>query len=118
MVSRAEVAAKILKRGNLQRRTNFLPLDKMNAHPSDKRTLEAAQSLVGRDNVWRAIDLVEYDPVISPALEFVLGGMFICSNLRVANELAYNKKNRQVNRLCITLDGDKVNPSGELSGGQ
>ena len=25
--------------------------------------------------------------------------------------------NPQIGRLCVTLDGDKVNPSGELSGG-
>ncbi len=43
-----------------------------------------------------------------------MGNVLVCSNLDVANRLAFDKN---VGKLCVTLEGDKVNPSGELSGG-
>ena len=77
--------------------------------------LKTARSLIsnGHNLVHRAIDLVEYSNELSPAIQYVLGGVMICSDLNVANKVAFS----QVRRLCVTLDGDKVNPSGELSGG-
>ena len=77
--------------------------------------LKAAQRAVGKDNVWRAIDLVEFDRELTPAMEFILGGVFVCTDVRVANRLIFEHK---VGHLAVTLEGDKVNKSGELSGGE
>ena len=48
----------------------------------------------------------------------MFGRVFVCSNLDVANALAFNTSDRSVNKMCVTIQGDKVNPGGELSGGQ
>ena len=110
----AEAVALILQKGRLARRTNFLPLDKMTSHVVSEHVLKAAQKLVGRDKVWRAIDLVEYDNRLQPAMNFIFGGVLICADNDIATKVAFDP---QVQTICVTLDGDKVNPSGELSGG-
>lgn len=115
IVKTSVAAGKILKRGNLRRRTVMLPLDKMNARCISTQELQTAQRLVGKDHVWRAIDLVKYDRVLQPAMEHILGGVLVCTSLDVANKLAFD---RSVGKMCVTLDGDKVNPAGELSGGK
>ena len=61
---------------------------------------------------------IDYDPELTKAIEFVFGRVFVCSNLDVANALAFNTSDRSVNKMCVTIQGDKVNPGGELSGGQ
>jgi hypothetical protein len=63
VVNSSEVAGKILQHGRMQRRTTFLPLDKMKAHVISQQELKNAQRLVGADNVHRAIDLVRFDRV-------------------------------------------------------
>ena len=110
----AEAVALILQKGRLARRTNFLPLDKMTSNVVSEHVLKAAQKLVGRDKVWRAIDLVEYDNRLQPAMNFIFGGVLICADNDIATKVAFDP---QVQTICVTLDGDKVNPSGELSGG-
>ncbi|XP_059091946.1 structural maintenance of chromosomes protein 2-like [Tigriopus californicus] len=114
IVKTSVAAGKILKRGNLRRRTVMLPLDKMNARCITTQELQSAQRLVGKDHVWRAIDLVKYDRALQAAMEHILGGVLVCTSLDVANKLAFD---RSVGKMCVTLDGDKVNPAGELSGG-
>ncbi len=114
IVSTSDVAGKLFKRGNLARRTTFLPLDKMNSRCLSAQDLKAAQNAIGRDNVFRAIDLVEFDRELRPAMEFIFGGIFVCANIKLANELIFRHK---IGHMAVTLEGDKVNKSGELSGG-
>ena len=87
----------------------------MSSHPVTEAQLKAARSLIpnGHNLVHRAMDLVEFSHELSPAIQYVLGGVLVCSDLEVANKVAFSN----VRRLCVTLDGDKVNPTGELSGG-
>lgn len=47
-------------------------------------------------------------------MEYIFGSVLVCSDLDVANKLAFSPS---VSKMCVTLDGDKVNPGGELSGG-
>ena len=116
MVDTNETASKLLKNGRLQRRITFLPLNKIQGNVINDTTLKAARSCVpnGHNLVHRAIDLIEYSNEFDAAIRFALGGVLICSDLNVANKVAYNPN---VQRLCVTLDGDKVNPTGEMSGG-
>ncbi len=114
IVSTSEVAGKILKRGRLARRTTLLPLDKMKTRCLSREELKAAERAVGRGNVFRAIDLIDYDPELDKAMEFIFGGAFVCTDVEVANKLIFKAC---VGHLAVTLEGDKVNRSGELSGG-
>ena len=114
MVNTSDVAGKILRHGRLQRRTHFLPLDKMQSRVISQNDLQAARRIVGADNVQRAIDLIEYDDDLRPAMEHIFGNILVCADLEMANKVAFNDR---VKKLCVTLKGDKVDPGGMLSGG-
>merc|ERR1712141_724920 len=116
VVDTNDTASKLLKNGRLTRRITFLPLNKIQGNVINDATLKAARSCVtnGHNLVHRAIDLVDYSNEFDVAIRYALGGVMICSDLNVANKVAYNPN---VQRLCVTLDGDKVNPTGEMSGG-
>ena len=108
IVESADVASKILTGSRLQSRTHFLPLDKMDAKPISDQVLRVAQSLVSNKNqVQRALDLVEYDNKFKPAMVHIFGNALICSDMNVAKKVAFHQN---VRCLCITLDGDKVSP--------
>ena len=60
------------------------------------------------------MDLIEYDQDLEPAMAFIFGNALLCRDLDTANKVAYDKN---VQRTCFTLDGDKVSPGGDMSGG-
>ena len=88
----------------------------MRSDPITDVQLKAARSSIanGHNLVHRAIDLIEYSKELTPAIQFILGGALVCSDINVAKKVAFHP---QVRRLCVTMDGDKVNPGGEMSGG-
>lgn len=116
IVDTAAVASKILKYSKLQRRAVLLPLDKMvSKSVVTPQMLKSAQELVGKNNVWRAIDLIEFEKDLRPAMEHILGSVIICNDMDSANILAYDKR---VSTVCVTLEGDVVNSFGQMSGGE
>ena len=52
--------------------------------------LAIAQKLVGAKNVWRAIDLIEFDNRLEPAMNHVFGSALVCSDLDTANKVAFH----------------------------
>lgn len=80
---------KILDKGRLERRTTIIPLNKITGRKLDQRTIHVAQQLVGADNVWPALSLIEYDPVLQPAMEYIFGLTFICRNLDIAKKVKF-----------------------------
>lgn len=53
IVKSSSVATKLLQNGKLENRTNFIPLDKIQARCISANELKVAQKLVGKDNVFR-----------------------------------------------------------------
>ena len=51
---------------------------------------QAAQKIAGRDNVYRAIDLVAFDPRLRPAMEFIFGNALICTDSNMAKEVRFH----------------------------
>lgn len=47
-------------------------------------------------------------------MDYVFGNTFICKDLNVARQVAFHQR---INKRCVTLDGDVVEPAGTLSGG-
>ena len=47
-------------------------------------------------------------------MQHLFGSVFVCSDLNTAKTVAYDPR---VQRKCITLDGDVVDPAGTMSGG-
>ncbi|KAF5270320.1 hypothetical protein FQR65_LT05508 [Abscondita terminalis] len=105
---------KLLQRGNLQNRTTFIPLNKIQGGKIDQNTIKFAQDLVGKENVQPALSLLTYDKALQPAMEFVFGNVFICKDLNVARQITFHDR---IRRKCVTLEGDVTDPSGTLSGG-
>jgi len=114
VVDTEQVGKMLLEKGELTRRVTLIPLNKVVANSLDQRTVEAARRIGGRDNVWAALDLINYDRDVEPAICHLFGQALICRDLDTANKVAFD---RNVQRTCYTLEGDKVSPGGDMSGG-
>lgn len=113
VVKDQDTAQLLLDRGNLQRQTTFLPLDRIQGRTIETGKLRAAEDLVG-ENVRTALSLVQYDPDLSEAIKFVFSDTLICTDEEVAKKVAFD---RNVRTKCVTLDGDIYDPAGTLTGG-
>ncbi|XP_070501278.1 structural maintenance of chromosomes protein 2 [Chironomus tepperi] len=109
-----ETGKLLLERGNLVNRVTIIPLNKITARTIDNHTVNLAQKLVGKENAIPAIDLIEYDKEVEPAMKYLFGSAFICKDMESAKKVTYH---RDISRQCYTLDGDEMSPSGALSGG-
>nr|CAD7428036.1 unnamed protein product [Timema monikensis] len=105
---------KLLKRGQLQRRTTIIPLNKISGHSMNQNTIRTAEQLVGKDNVQPALSLIEYDRELRPAMEWIFGQVFICRDMATARKVTFHER---IMKKSVTLDGDSVDPGGTLSGG-
>lgn len=105
----AKVAITYLKAHQLGRVT-FLPLDIIQG------TRMSVSQLVERDPgyIGVAVDLVTYDLLYKPAMEFLLGRIVVVSDMNAATRIAKASGYRQ---RIVTLEGDQVHPGGSLSGG-
>ncbi|KAL3066972.1 hypothetical protein OYC64_016840 [Pagothenia borchgrevinki] len=105
---------KLLEKGELQRRYTIIPLNKISAKTLSDRVVNAAKSLVGKDNVHTALSLVGYESDLRKAMEYVFGSTLVCDSLDDAKRVAFDK---QVMTKTVTLGGDIFDPQGTLSGG-
>jgi len=91
-------------------RVTFLPLDvirgnRMTVSPG----VEQDSGYIGI-----AVDLVTYDTVYRPAMEFLLGRIVVVTNMDAATRIA---RTSGYKLRIVTLEGDQVHPGGSLSGG-
>lgn len=115
IVTDTQVTGKLLlERGQLQSRVTIIPLNKVNSGVLNPDIVRKAQQIVGRDNVWSALSLIEYEEDVAAAVQYAFGYQLVCRDLNIAKQLAYNP---QIRTICVTLEGDFVNPEGTLSGG-
>ncbi|MEN2495359.1 MAG: Structural maintenance of chromosomes protein 2 [Marteilia pararefringens] len=110
-----ETASLIMKEGKLRSRTNFLPLNKIRSKPIGHNAFKRAKELVGQDNVFSPIDILEFDPKFRPIIELVFCSAMVCKDMTQAKILAYDK---QVNCNQVTLDGEFFSPFGTVTGGK
>ena len=87
VVDSKETAAALLKCGQLQRRITIIPLDSVRPRCVTDQQVRAAKKLVGPQRVDAAIDLVEFDPVMRPAMEHAFGSAFICKDSDAAKQV-------------------------------
>ncbi|OLN33322.1 chromosome segregation protein SMC [Desulfosporosinus metallidurans] len=91
-------------------RVTFLPLDMIQGYRmSVSPAIERDSGYIGI-----AVDLVSYDAVYRPAMEFLLGRIVVVADMDAATRIARASGYRQ---RIVTLEGDQVNPGGSLSGG-
>ncbi|MBV9851863.1 MAG: chromosome segregation protein SMC [Armatimonadetes bacterium] len=93
-------------------RATFLPLDRM--RPSrDTLDLGPAAHLTGVRGA--VLDIITFEPKFRPALDVLLGRVFVCETLDDA--LRSSNVTRGWNRV-VTLSGEIVLPTGALTGGR
>jgi structural maintenance of chromosome 2 len=61
-----------------------------------------------------ALDLIEYEPEFAPVMKYVFGSFFVVDDNETAKKLIDNPIRKC---KCVTLKGDKYDPSGTLEGG-
>eukprot|EP00697_Spironema_sp_BW2_P008745 gnl/Spiro4/23446_TR11595_c0_g2_i2.p1 gnl/Spiro4/23446_TR11595_c0_g2~~gnl/Spiro4/23446_TR11595_c0_g2_i2.p1 ORF type:complete len:950 (+),score=268.79 gnl/Spiro4/23446_TR11595_c0_g2_i2:1039-3888(+) len=107
VVDTDETASQLLALLNREKagRVTFMPLNRM--RPPE------VQYPVGRElDALPMISKLVFPEHIRPAVAQVFGKTLICRNLDVAASMA-----REFNLNCVTLEGDKVNNRGALTGG-
>jgi len=91
-------------------RVTFLPLDIIQGNRMP------VSQVVERDPgyIGVAVDLVTYDLLYKPAMEFLLGRIVVVTDMNAATRIA---KTSGYRLRIVTLEGDQVHPGGSLSGG-
>ncbi|PNH09256.1 Structural maintenance of chromosomes protein 2-1 [Tetrabaena socialis] len=106
-------AKELLQKGQLRRRVTIIPLNKVSYPQMHPSVAEAAARLSG-GRARPALELLQFDPRVAPAVQYAFANVFICQDAGTAKKLAFS---REVNMRCVTLEGDDFNPSGTLTGG-
>lgn len=114
VVDNEETGKLLLKNGRLNRRVTIIPLNKITGHDAEPSVLRRAQELVGKNNVFSAISLVDYPPHLAAAMKFVFGTTLVTTKIDDARIVAYDNG---VRRKAVSFDGASFDPSGVISGG-
>lgn len=93
-------------------RATFLPLNRMRP---GRDTLELGRAMALTGVHGAALDLIQFDAKFRPALEVLLGRVFVCETLDDA--LRASTVAKGWNRV-VTLTGELVLPTGALAGGR
>ncbi|GIY89117.1 structural maintenance of chromosomes protein 2 [Caerostris darwini] len=113
IVSDEDTGKLLLKNGQLKRRCTIIPLNKIRGQVIENRLIQEAERLVGPDNVALALERINYDKDLTPAMEFVFGNVFICPTMTSAKSVTFSN----VRKRSVTLEGEVFDPAGTLSGG-
>ncbi|KAI3648547.1 hypothetical protein MP228_006401 [Amoeboaphelidium protococcarum] len=108
-----KVASDLLKNGKLQKKHTFIPLKQIvppNIAP--ERVQRSKQLAPGK--VESALDLLQFQKDVEPAMKFVFGGTLICKDAEAAKLVTYDSK---VRLRTITVDGDVYEPGATITGG-
>lgn len=117
VVDTAATAKSLLTNSKTKQRVTIIPLDKIRApstFPEDKKKAMKALAGSGSEFATPAIEFVGYEDDVKRAVQYAFGNTVVCSSKEVAQKVAFDKNVRQV---CVTLEGDKFDPSGLLTGG-
>lgn len=87
----------------------FIPLDTVVVHPVNA-DLRGTSS-----QVRLAIDTVDFDSELEPAIKYVCGDTIICDDLNVAKYVRWEKN---INAKAVTLDGAVIHKAGLMTGGR
>ena len=93
-------------------RATFLPLNRMRP---GRDTLDLGRAMGLTGVLGAALDIVTFDPKFRPALDVLLGRVFVCETLDDA--LRASTVAKGWNRV-VTLTGELVLPTGALTGGR
>jgi len=99
----ASACVDVLKRDKVGR-ASFIPLDKIKTHAPRKLPNDAGV-------IDFALNLVNFDPKMSPAFEFVFSDTIVTEDFDTAKRLGFK------GQRAVSLEGDLVERSGLMTGG-
>jgi structural maintenance of chromosome 2 len=83
VVDKAETASLLLARKCSQNRVTMLPLDKIEARGVlNQKQIHEARRMVGAENVFVPRELIEYEPELTPIIDYVFGSSLVISHLQ------------------------------------
>ena len=111
-----EVTGKLLlEKGNLKKRVTIIPLSKIDASRLTKDQLKRAEAIVrkegkgegksGGSDVAVAIDLIDYDGDLEPAMRYAFGRFFVCKDSAAAKAVAFDE---HIKAKAVTLEGGRT----------
>lgn len=112
VVEDASTATRIIEEGRLPRRYNLIPLKQIVSNKINDDTIKLAKKKSNSANL--AMDLIEYSPDITPAIQFAFGQTFVCDDPESAKNIAFD---HEIKVKTVTKDGDIYDPQGTLTGG-
>ncbi|CAI5759037.1 unnamed protein product [Candida verbasci] len=113
VVDTAEAAAQLLQYGQLRKRVTIIPLDKVNSKSIDQNTQRKVRQITP-DKADVAINFIQYDHDLQPAMQYIFGNTFVCNDPDTAKAVTFDPS---IRARSITLEGDVYDPEGNLSGG-
>ncbi|KAJ7123064.1 condensin complex subunit SMC2 [Mycena epipterygia] len=108
-----EKVGKDLLGSKLEKRTQLIPLNKVEPRLISASKLRAAEQLAD-GQVRTALSLVRYPSNVAKAVQFVFSDTLICDTPEVAKRVTFADA---VKVRSVTMAGDVYDPSGSLSGG-
>ena len=112
IVDNHNTAAVLFKRKCFDYMVTLLPLDKVYSKPITADKIEGAKN-ISKGGAILALDLIEYEKELEPAMKFVFGNVLVCNTSQIAEEIAFGR----IKVKCVNLEGDVYDPNGILSGG-
>ncbi|BGP12974.1 Structural maintenance of chromosomes protein 2 [Rhodosporidiobolus nylandii] len=106
----SETVAAFIKAKTIKTKTILLPVSTLQAHKADDRRVAAAR----KHGAELALNLVNFDPRATRALEYVFGNVLIAPTKAIAKKCTDDPA---VRMRCVTYDGDVYDTSPDLSGG-
>ncbi len=114
VVDTTDTGKKLLESDLLKRELTIIPMNNIESNAISEGIIQYAQSLVGNNNVFSALSLIDYETEYSAVMKYVFGSKLVCTNLKTAKTVALDPK---IFKSSITLEGDQISPEGILSGG-
>lgn len=87
----------------------FIPLDSVSTQPINNRLRGIS------DHVNLAVDIIDYEPELESAINYVCGSTIVCDDLNVAKYVRWTKN---IDVKAVTLDGSVIHKAGLMTGGR
>uniref|UniRef100_A0A8C9GH40 Structural maintenance of chromosomes protein 2-like n=1 Tax=Piliocolobus tephrosceles TaxID=591936 RepID=A0A8C9GH40_9PRIM len=104
------------------KRVTLLPLDDcIISRDLNERHIQECRTSIGlnsndNSNVMYFLDIMEYEHKLEKLVKYLFNGTIICSNVELCKKITFNA-NKRLAFPTITLEGDKFDASGSMSGG-
>jgi structural maintenance of chromosome 2 len=103
----------LLSRKCFDNNVYLIPNNKIQGKTVDNNVMRLVQEIAGNE-ARLAIDLIKFEQIYTPTMQFIFGNVFVCNSSDIAKKLAFHPN---IKTKCVNLEGDVFDPSGSLTGG-